>query len=216
VPRTELDTPKVRVTTETWDAWSTTRLGETSGRVLSITFPTAAARRRWEALGRPNLRPGLPGPAGIEPSELIPVGHTSLTLRQLTRLPDDANLLYRRLFANGTASEALDDVGTSLDLYPISSGLRAAIYRALALVPGIHFAGHARTLTNHTGEVLAARDPGGIVEDELIIDPSTGATIASRTVVIDAHATGLPVGTTYSETDIVQQAVTNTPRPPRS
>jgi hypothetical protein len=215
--RAEFLAPKALVTVEMWEAWSATRVGETDSRVISITFPTAAARRRWEALGRPDLRPGIPGEVKIAPFAGVPLGRNrTLTLRQLVRLPQNPRALYKQLFAGSTAAEALDQVSSSLDLYPMPSRLRAAIYRALALVPGIHYSGRVRTLTGRAGEALWAPTgpPPAANRSEVIIDPHTGTLLGTRTVITDPRSEGLPVGTIYSQTAVVQSTVTNTPRPP--
>ena len=209
--------PKARVTVETWDAWSATRVGETETRVLNVTFPTRAARKRWEVLGRPNLQPVIGGEVKIAPQAQINLyGNASLTFGQLVELPTNPHALYERLFAHSNAAQALDEVDHSLDLYPVSSTLRAAIYRALALVPGIHHGGRTRTLTGKIGDALWAPTgpPPAANRTEVIIDPRTGAILGSQIVITDPRSEDLPVGTIYAQTAVVETAVTNTPQPP--
>jgi len=119
------------------------------------------------------------------------------------------------MFTGVSASQAINIVA-AIDLYPIRPGERAAIYRALALVPGVVAAGRARSLSGLNGVVLGARDPDGAVEDQLILDPRTGAVLGGRTVILSAGSAGLPAGTVRSQTAIVQRAITDKPRPPRA
>jgi hypothetical protein len=103
------------------------------------------------------------------------------------------------MFTGVSASQAINIVA-AIDLYPIRPGERAAIYRALALVPGVVAAGRARSLSGLNGVVLGARDPDGAVEDQLILDPRTGAVLGGRTVILSAGSAGLPAGTVRSQT----------------
>jgi hypothetical protein len=211
--------PHALVTIATWDAWSTRRRGATATRLVHVTFPTLAARRRWISLGRPRLYPGLISstkPIAISEVPRIDLGrgHLSLTLRALLALPPKPARLYGRIFAGDSGSDALDTL-SAVDVYPIRPRLRGALYRAAARVRGIVVEGRARCLTGRSGVVLSARDSDGAVADQVIIDPSTGALLGSRSVTIVARANGLPLGTVRAQSAVVQRAVVNTPRPPR-
>jgi hypothetical protein len=207
----QLRAPKALVTEVGWDAWSATRTGETNGRVLSVTFSTPAARALWVRLGRPRLG-GQSGPVAIAPGAIIAIGRSGITPRQLLALPAKARVIDRRLFAGAAAANVLDYV-SAIDLYPIAPRLRAAVYRAMTFVPGIRLVGRARTLTGQVGIAFGA--PAGVVRADLIINPHTGRVLGSRTVVVDAKATGLPAGTVYSEQTVVERAITDSPRPPQ-
>jgi hypothetical protein len=211
MPRIDQSLPKALVRIETWEWWSTTRTGEIRSRVLSVTFPTAAARALWQKLGRPPLG-GIAPPTGIAAEPIVvPLDPHTLTLDQVLALPTIPRALYGRLFAGGTAHNAVEDV-RQLDVYPIGPRLRAALYRALALVPGIRDAGRVRTLTGQVGEAIGA---GG---EELIIDPRTGTMLGSRSVVTesDSRAVNLPAGTISGQVAIVQRAITNSLAAPRT
>ena len=207
--RSESRAPQARVTIEAWESYSPTRIGESDTHVLGVSFPTVAARQRWVALGRPDLRPAVRGLIKVEPSALVPLGNYTLTLDELRTLPDDPRTLYQRLFAHGTASQALDQVTVSLNLYPIGPTLRAAIYRALALVPDIHLGGRARTLTGQVGEVIWAltAPPPNANRDELIIDPHTGVILGNQIIITDPGSEGLPIGTIYTQSAVLQHCL---------
>ncbi|MGD1050656.1 MAG: hypothetical protein ABR947_06250, partial [Solirubrobacteraceae bacterium] len=136
--------------------------------------------------------------------------HETLTLRRILALPTDLGALYRRLFAGGGAVHAVFVV-RQLDIYPIGPRLRAALYRALALVRGVKVAGSVRTLAGRVGEAIGA---GGL---QLIIDPRSGTMLGLRNVVTAAEARSLklPVGSIASEQAIVQRAITDSLKPPR-
>ena len=213
--------PHALVTIEEWNSWSFTRKGRTQTRVLGVSFPTAASRARWVAIGRPALyrglvvvtRPQVIAPLGAN-AEIIAIGARGFTARQLLALPTKPKRLYRRVFESASAAQALDAVRT-LDLYPIGPSLRAASFRALAMVRGIVVAGPARSLTGRSGVALGARDPSGTVEDELIIDPRSGAVLGERSITIDSRSDGLPLGTVRFQTAVITRTVTNAAGLPR-
>jgi RNA polymerase sigma-70 factor (ECF subfamily) len=117
-------------------------------------------------------------------------------------LPTDPSRLYRRLFADSSAQDAVQDV-EALDSTPIPPLLFAALYRALALVPGVSDDGNARTLTGRVGEAIGA---GG---DQLIIDRRTGVLLGYRYIVeaSDSAAENLPVGTVFAQTAILARVI---------
>ncbi|MGA2006050.1 MAG: hypothetical protein ABSH27_00620 [Solirubrobacteraceae bacterium] len=195
--RAQLSLPKALVRTETSERWSPTRVGEVSTRLLGVSFPTAAARALWDRLGRPPLG-GILGATGITPVTSIALNPQVLTLAQIAALPTDPSALYRRLFAGRTADEAVGDV-EQLDSTPIAPRLFSALYRALALVPGVSDDGTARTLTGRVGEAIGA---GG---EQLIIGRATGVLLGYRDVVepSDSAAENLPAGTVFGQTAIV-------------
>ncbi len=220
VPREAMLAPKARVTIDTWQAWSPTQVGAERIHVVDVSFPTSAARRRWEALGRPKLF------AGASRVRRVPrlgnvieiLGPRSITVPQLLALPDTARRVYERLFAGVPGSVALNVAFQCLYLYPLASGLRTAIYRALALVPGIHAGGKARTLTGAVGDVLWARAgglPGVALRAELIVDPHSGTVLGTRTVIAGPHSLlGVPAGTVYAQGAVVVRTETSSPGPP--
>jgi hypothetical protein len=206
----ELSLPKALVITETSERWSPTRVGEISTHLVRISFPTAAAHTLWDRLGRPSLG-GILGSTGIAPVTSIALSHRVLALTQIVALPTDPSRLYRRLFADSSAQGAVQDV-EALDTTPIAPRLFAALYRALALVPGVSDDGHARTLTGRVGEAI------GVGGDQLIIERRTGKLLGYRDVVdaSDTAAQNLPVGTVFEQTAIIARIVTVTVSAPHT
>jgi hypothetical protein len=206
----ELSLPRALVITETSERWSPTRVGEIRTHLVRISFPTAAAHTLWDRLGRPSLG-GILGSTGIAPVTSIALSHRVLALTQIVALPTDPARLYRRLFADSSAQGAVQDV-EALDTTPIAPRLFAALYRALALVPGVSDDGGARTLTGRVGEAI------GVGGDQLIIERRTGKLLGYRDVVdaSDAAAQNLPVGTVFEQTAIIARLVTVTVSAPRT
>ncbi len=201
-----------RLMTETSEWWSTTRNGRIRSRVLGFSFRTPAARSLWLKLGRPPLGGlVLPVTVAAEPIAATLGPHETLSLRRILALPTDPAALYRRLFAGDDAVDAVL-VARQLDIYPLGPRLRAALYRALALVRGVEVAGTVRTLTGSAGEAIGA---GGV---QLIVDPRNGTMLGLRHVVTAAEAPvlKLPAGTVASEQVIVARAITDSlTAPPR-
>jgi hypothetical protein len=198
------------VTIETGESWSTTRAGEIESRLVSVRFPTPAARSRWLALGRPALYRAVISrrePAQVPPlGGVIPVaGRAPLTARALLHLPPNASALYARLFARSSAPVAIWFM-QNLELYMISPRLQGGLYRALARVHGIVAVGAVRILDGRTGVALGARAPGGF-EEEIVLDPHTGALLGDRAIVISRRATGLPVGTIRNQTVVIERGI---------
>jgi hypothetical protein len=197
---------RVSVLVRAW--WSPTRPGVIRRRVLGVTFPTAAARERWEALGRPALGEAAPSTSLPASGDDVQVGNRLLTPRELLSLPRQPARLYLRLFAKTSAIEVLELV-SRLDVYPIGGGLRAALYRALARVQGVRLAGSVRTLSGRAGEAVSARIPHSFGEQyELIVDVADGALLGSRAVATESR-NGIPAGTVLSESDLVGRGISS-------
>ncbi|ARC56960.1 hypothetical protein AS850_07695 [Frondihabitans sp. 762G35] len=88
--------------------------------------------------------------------------------------------------------------------------LRAALYEAAALIPGVTIEdGHA-TLDGSTGVAIGRTDPEGNTRDELIVDPDTGALVGQREVLLRAEV-GLPAGTVIGWTSKTTSVVASAP-----
>ena len=90
--------------------------------------------------------------------------------------------------------------------------LRAALYRTLALVPGVTIVENDATLDGRTGVALGYTEParGSIWRDEIIIDPSTGVVIGTREVTLNEYD-DIPAGTTLSWSTVHTSVVDNAP-----
>jgi hypothetical protein len=138
------------------------------------------------------------------------LGNIELTRRQLLSFPTQPRVLYARLYAaGGSAKEVFTEITDTLRGYPVPARLQAALYRALAIVPGVRYLGTAVERGGRAGTVVGVIQQG--VAHELVIDPRTGEMIGERIVLVDATAAavGLPNGTVTSDTTYLQRAVAN-------
>lgn len=92
----------------------------------------------------------------------------------------------------------------------LSAGLRAPLYKAMALVPGVKIIDSDVNVNGHTGVALGRTDPARpSMSLEVIIDPSTGLLIGERMVNLVKDG-AIPAGTNISwtaiETDVVDSA----------
>jgi hypothetical protein len=70
---------------------------------------------------------------------------------------------------------------------PVPAAVRAALYRAAALIPGVHYDGQVHDALGRAGVGVSAGKPGS--EFELIFDPATGALLGQHSPVVGDSAT---------------------------
>jgi hypothetical protein len=93
----------------------------------------------------------------------------------------------------------------------IPADLRAALYKAMALVPGVVIIDSAASLNGHSGVALGRTDPARpSINLEVIIDPSTGLLIGERTISVLKDG-AIPAGTTIGWTSVESSVVDNAP-----
>ena len=105
-----------------------------------------------------------------------------------------------------------EQLGDALRESPAAPALRAGLYRALALVPGIELLGARSDSRGRAGTAVAFTAGGR--RSELIFDPATGDMLAEQTVVTDPRRARLPLaaGTVIGDTVYLRRAVTETTR----
>jgi hypothetical protein len=202
-------TAVMTVGTQLW--FSANRTGVTKGRVISVKFQTAAARRLWERLGRPSFPPPPGGAISPLGRGRYLLGNIELTRRQLLATSTDPRVLYAKLYAaGGSPAEVFTEIGDTLRDRPAPARLRAALYRTLALVPGVRLVGPVTDSVGRRGTAVGFVQDG--VEDELIFDPASSDMLAERTIITDGFAKrlGLRPGTVTTSTTYLQRAVTDT------
>jgi hypothetical protein len=110
------------------------------------------------------------------------------TAAQLQRLPTDPVRLLAAIRARARTGTGLSrdpwELGFTLLVAPVPPDVRAALYRALAALPGVQRVG-AERVGGHAGIALArrVRMPGATVERVIVVDPTTGALLAARATV---------------------------------
>lgn len=128
----------------------------------------------------------------------------------LAALPRDPDELYDRMRADtrGQGSDAdLQMVVTAADVLRsglVPADLRAALYRALAKVPGLQITERVANLDGRKGTAYGI-SAGGERHD-IIIDPATGQFIGEREVTEGAFD-NIPAGTVMSYTSVTTAVV---------
>lgn len=123
----------------------------------------------------------------------------------LASLPRDPEDLYDRLVddTEGHGSdpdlEVLVYAADALRTSRVPSELRAALYRALALVPDLEITEEFANLDGHRGTAYGITRSG--TRHDVIIDPATGQFIGERQIDLEG-VTGVPAGTVISYSSV--------------
>ena len=150
-------------------------------------FTTRADRARWQAAGSPPLAPGPSGgsllslPAGQ--FSFIPQGST-LTYQQARSLPATPRALsiqllsHLRAFAGPRppANLVLRQLGYLIAAAPLTSAARAAAWRVLAALPGLHLCGSGTDLAHRRGQELCVGSAGE--RTEILVSTASGSVLA--------------------------------------
>jgi hypothetical protein len=136
----------------------------------------------------------------------------------LAALPRDPTRLLNHIYlvtlGHGVSrdGEALVFIADTLRTGVVPADLRAALYNAAAMIPGIQITDREANLDGHSGVALG-RDESNGIRQEIIIDPKNGQLIGEREVltradVIPGWPAGAPMGYTAVSTSIVDSAPT--------
>lgn len=120
----------------------------------------------------------------------------------LADLPRDPAALYQRLredVGTGGDTSVVGYVEDVLRSGQVPADLRASLYRALAMVPGLEIAEDVANLDGKQGKAFGIDE--GEFRHELIIDPATGEYIGEREVLIETWD-GVPAGTVVGFTAV--------------
>jgi hypothetical protein len=163
---------------------------------------------RWKKTGLV-----LPEPGTNEESRPCDDGgdwSSSPSAEFLAALPRDPGQLYDLLrdmptpVAMSQEDWVLNRVTSTLLTGRAPADLRAALYRALALLPGLQVTEQVANLDGWQGAALGLSQSGS--RHDLIIDPNTGQFIGSQTVIEDDKH-GVPPGTKVSYTSVSNPVV---------
>jgi hypothetical protein len=210
------------VTTEMRTWASATRTGRLERDLLGFAFTTPEARETWERLGRPSMFDGPPGPQAIAPSgaDRHNIGYIPLTRRELFEFPTDPQAIYERLRSvrpeNPAAATVFQQLRSAIGIQERPE-LRAGIYHAFALVPGVRIDADATDAIGRHGTVIrfVRDDQDTDREQQLILDARSYELLGERVAIVDAAASSLDVvdGTITTETVCIR-AVTDEPAAP--
>ncbi|MDA0179373.1 CU044_5270 family protein [Solirubrobacter phytolaccae] len=194
-----------------------------------------ADREIWQSLKRPGQmtvkvigkRPLTPADAGRRqgPDVAVPgggrvgkqhhylLGTERLSRAELLAYPTDPQVVYDRIRAHvgsggdSREGQVFDAISSALRERPAPPALRAALYGALALTPGVTLAGTVTDRAGRTGTAVAFTEVG--VRTELIFDPRTSELLGERRVLVEPARSGIdaPVGTVVGDTAYLERAV---------
>lgn len=106
--------------------------------------------------------------------------------------------------------KALGTITAALRTGVIPADLRAALYKAAALIPGVTVADKQATIDGRTGVAIGIASPDGGSRQETIIDPATGLLIGERNVMLKDYP-GSPAGTIITWTSVRTSVVDGAP-----
>lgn len=124
-------------------------------------------------------------------------------------LPKDPDALYERLREDAPENsrgdtELLVYAADALRTGLLTKDVRAALYQALAELPGLDVTDRSANLDGRVGIALGMDD--GTMREEIIIDPETGQFIGERTVTTKGNG-AIKSGTVISHTSVITDVV---------
>ena len=135
--------------------------------------------------------------------------------KDLSKLPRDPhrllNSIYKQTLGRGQSVDgaALGYIADLLRTGVVPAELRAALYKAAAMIPGVTVTEGQANLDGRTGVAIGRLEEGPAkTREELIIDPVTGLLIGERSV-LSQDQEGIPAGTATTWTAI-ETSVSNT------
>jgi hypothetical protein len=179
----------------TWAARSASQRSWTLPAVGYTEQPaTPGALAAWRVDGSPTL----PGAHGAQQAwwqvggDVGGFGNADLTLAQFQALPSDASglraAISREITQQGigagtsAASQRMFEICAQLlKLDPITSAVRAAVFRVMATVPGVHSVGAVTDPLGRTGYGIEQR--GQKPDELLVIAPGSGVLLADEELV---------------------------------
>ncbi|MFE4837564.1 CU044_5270 family protein [Arthrobacter sp. NPDC056691] len=148
---------------------------------------------------------------GNEPAAII-----GTPLKDAGNLPKDPrallDLVYERTKGAGKTpdSEAFVTIADGLRTGAVPAELRAALYKAAALIPGVTLSDRQATVDGRTGTAIGIPSPDGAARTDIIIDPASGLVIGEQSVLLKDYP-GSPAGTVTSWSSVRTSVVNSAP-----
>jgi hypothetical protein len=195
---------------------SVDRTGELRDRQVGpVRWVTPADRRDWVAKGRPSVTAGQSRPMHMPAVHGYHLGEERLTSAQLRAYDPTPQELFDRLRARvGDAGQSPNgeifvQIADALRESPQPPRLRATLYRALALVPGVQFLGNVHDRLGRAAVGVAYTEHTGL-RQELLFDPETSEVLNERQVVVHpVQGLKARVGTAIEDIVYTKRAVTD-------
>ncbi|MDQ4138492.1 MAG: CU044_5270 family protein [Actinomycetota bacterium] len=137
---------------------------------------------------------------------------------KLDALPRDPYLLlnhiYKVTLGQGSSpdGEALVWIADTLRFGAVPADLRAALYKAAAMIPGVEITEEQANLNGATGIAIGRVEEANGIRQDIIIDPATGQLIGERQVLTRGdQQSGYPAGTTIAWTAITTTVANSAP-----
>jgi len=181
---------------------------------------TPKDRSNWIAAGRPDTGDRRRSDEPMDAIHHYFIGDERFTTQQLRDFDPTPRELFDRLRSRvgdrGVSSdgEVFVEIADALREAPQTPQLRATLYRALALVPGVQLLGNVHDRLGRAAIGVAYPQRNGL-RQELLFDPKTAEILNERHVVF-RRVQGLhaPVGTAIEDIVYTKRAVTDaTTRP---
>ncbi|MDD7834250.1 CU044_5270 family protein [Paenarthrobacter sp. AB444] len=147
---------------------------------------------------------------GNEPAAII-----GTPLKDAGNLPKDPrallDLIYERTKGAGKSpdSEAFVTIADGLRTGAVPAELRAALYKAAALIPGVTLSDRQAMVDGRTGTAIGIPSPDGGIRSDIVIDPESGLVIGEQSVLLRDYPeapAGTIVGWTSVRTSVVDSA----------
>lgn len=160
-------------------------------------FVGPADRAAWEAAGKPNF---LPANGGHTAEESLPAGslEDGVGGEELSALPTEPTALSQSLRQRAEdihssvpiPARTLELIGEMLRNPVATPELRAALYKAAAMVPGIEYLGERTDVTGRKGLAVGVVSTysGGPTLYSLIYDPRNSKALAMEATVLEPVA----------------------------
>lgn len=190
-----------RFRSENWTFYDGNGRGRSSQVGRPRFFGSAAERARWIAAGATPRVIVTNGGSVTMGANGFTVGTKNLTYQQVLHFPTDPTAVLKFLAAAEPAgSDALDSSTSLLTQVPLLPAARAAVFRALAKIPGVRYLGPARDPLGRTGvaiaidrtateRILTINGPrtGSVerIRSELIFNPQTAWLLAQETLLLN-------------------------------
>lgn len=137
---------------------------------------------------------------------------------RLAALPRDPsallNYIHKATIGQGNSpdGEALVWIADTLRSGVVPAELRAALYNAAAMIPGVEITEKQANLNGSTGIAIGRLEKVNGIRQDLIIDPNTGQLIGEREVLTRGYGPdGFPAGTVIAWTAITTTIVESAP-----
>lgn len=144
-------------------------------------------------------------------------GRPDYTPASLATLPRDPQTLLSHLYSvNPGSGVSKDGKAFNLIIDVLTTGfvpadLRAALYKAAALTPGVSVTEKDATMDGRVGVAIGRTETKSAVRQDIIIDPNNGLVIGQRMVLLngdDGYPAGTAIGSTSVTTTVVDSAPT--------